>query len=120
MKESNRQRKFARVIQKEMSEIFQKEISIPGSPMVTVTVVRATPDLRIVRVYTSVFPDAQGPETVAYLRETVRETRHLLAQRIRKQVRYIPDLEFFLDDTLQEVEKMDRLFDQIKPSQEEE
>lgn len=116
MKESNRQKKFGRLIQQELSAIFQRDFSVPGGVMLTVTVVRSTPDLAIARIYVSVFPEAKGGETVAHLNESMKEIRHLLGRRIRQNVRHIPELEFFLDDTLQEVERMDRLFDEIKQS----
>lgn len=114
MKESNRQKKFGRLVKEELSSIFQREMPIPGGVMVTVTVVRSTPDLGIARVYISVFPDAKGPETIDYLNKNTKEARGYLGRRIRQSVRHIPELEFFLDDTLQEVERMDGLFDQIK------
>lgn len=114
MKESNRQKKFGKLIQKEIGEMLQREISIPGGPMLTATVVRATPDLAIARIYISVFPDNKGPEALESLEEQKWEIRHQLARRIRHQVRQIPELEFFLDDTAQEVSRMDDLFKQIK------
>ncbi len=114
MKESNRQKKFGKLIMKEISEILQRDFKVPNAPMLTVTVVRATPDLAIARVYISVFPDAQGPPAIEYLTENQWEVRRYLGQRIRQQVRHIPELEFFLDDTPQVVERMDELFDQIK------
>lgn len=114
MKESNRQKKFSKVILQEMSEIFQREVQVPGNPMLTVTVVRATPDLGIARIYISVFPEAQSKDVETHLNEVNKEIRHLLARRIRKQVRHIPELEFFIDDTMAEVKHMDGLFDQIK------
>lgn len=113
MQESNRQKKFARVIQKEIGDILQREITVEGAQMLTVTVVRSTPDLRIARVYISVFPDKAGEAAVEALREDVKHIRHLLAQRIRQQVRHIPELQFYLDDTAREVEHMDQLFDQL-------
>lgn len=120
MKESNRQKKLGKVVQQELSEIFQREISVPGAPMLTVTVVRVTGDLRLARAYISVFPDAKGKTTIEALEEMNREIRHLLAQRIRRQVRHIPELEFYLDDTAQEVAHMDALFARIKSASPEE
>lgn len=113
MLESNRQKKFSKLILKELSEIFQREVQVPDAPMLTVTVVRSTPDLGIARAYISVFPDEKAPGALSFLEENNREIRQLLARRIRKQVRHIPELEFFIDDTLNEVAHMDDLFDKL-------
>jgi ribosome-binding factor A len=118
MKESNRQKKFGKLLQREMSEIFQREMHLSGSPMLTVTVVRASPDLRMARIFISVFPDERGVTALAELESRQREIRSMLAGRIKQQVRYIPELQFFLDDTLLEVEKMEDLLSSLrKPSQ---
>ena len=121
MKESNRQKKFGKLLQKELSEIFQREVLLEGAPMLTVTVVRATPDLRMARIFISVFPDDQGPAAILEVEKKNREIRHTLSQRIKTQVRYMPELNFFLDDTLIEVEKMEGLLGsiRIKPATEE-
>ena len=112
--ESNRQKKFGKLIQQEMSELLPREIAVPDSPLLTVTVVRMTADMGIARVYISVLPDQKGAATIEFLNENKGEARYLLGKRIRKQVRHIPELEFYLDDTLQEVERMDDLFRQIQ------
>jgi ribosome-binding factor A len=118
MKESNRQKKFGKLLQKELSEIFQRELHLEGYPMLTVTVVRTSPDLRTARIYISVFPDEKGPAAIAEVETRYREIRSVLAQRIKKQVRYIPELQFFLDDTLLEVEKMEDLLSSLKKTSE--
>ncbi|MEM7038056.1 MAG: 30S ribosome-binding factor RbfA [Bacteroidota bacterium] len=113
MKESNRQKKFGKLIQKELSVILQRDITLENAPMLTVTVVRGTPDLRIARVYISVFPQDQAEAAMEGLQEANKEIRHLLAQKIRRQVRNIPEIQFYLDDTAQEVKRMDALFDSL-------
>jgi ribosome-binding factor A len=118
MKESNRQKKFGKLLQKELSEVLAREIVLEHSPMLTVTVVRASPDLRMARVFISVFPDDQGPTAVAEVELKYREIRQLLAQRIKQQVRYIPELQFFLDDTMQEVERMEDLLGSLRKPKE--
>ena len=120
MKESNRQKKFGKIIQKELSEIFQREISLEGQPMLTVTVVRASPDLRMIRVFISVFPDEKGAAAIAELELRYKEVRGHLGHRIKKQVRYIPEIQFFLDDTMLEVAKMDALLGALKTPKEDE
>jgi ribosome-binding factor A len=114
MKESNRQKKFGKLLQKELSAIFQRELHLEGNPMLTVTVVRTSPDLRMARIFISVFPDGKGETAIAEVETHYREIRNLLGQRIKSQVRFIPELQFFLDDTLQEVEKMEDLLSHLK------
>ena len=109
MKESNRQKKMGRLILKEMSELFQRDFPLTNGAMMTIHVVRVTTDLAIARLYISVFPDGKGQETIDYLLENKGEIRHLLGRRIRKQVRHIPELQFYLDDTLQEAEHIGEL-----------
>jgi ribosome-binding factor A len=118
MKESNRQKKFGKLIQKELSEVLAREFSIEGSPMLSVTVVRGTPDLKIARIYVSVFPDDKAPLAIGELSTRNREVRQLLAGRLRHQLRFIPELQFYLDDTLHEVDQLEKLFQQIKPAKE--
>jgi ribosome-binding factor A len=118
MKESNRQKKFGKLLQKELSEIFQREIVFEGGPMITVTVVRASPDLRVTKVFISVFPDEMGPKVALEVESKTKEIRHLLSQRIKTQVRYMPELSFFLDDTLSEVEKMEDLLSSLRKPKE--
>ncbi|MCB9232617.1 MAG: 30S ribosome-binding factor RbfA [Bacteroidia bacterium] len=119
MKESNRQKKFSRVIQKELSEVFQREVSLPAGSMVTVSIVRTSPDLNLCKVYLSVFPAENREAVFEEVEGSLGSIRHALAQRIRQQVRRIPELMFFLDDTLDYVDKMDRIFASIKQDEEE-
>jgi ribosome-binding factor A len=114
MKESNRQKKFGKLLQKEMSEVFQRDLRMEGEPMLTVTVVRASPDLRMARIFISVFPDDKAVPALAEIEKRAREIRAVLAQKIKQQVRYIPELQFFLDDTLNEVEKMEDLLGSLR------
>ncbi len=115
MKESNRQKKMGKLILKEMSELFQRDFSISNGAMMTIHVVRVTGDLGIARLYISVFPDAKGQDTIDFLMESKQEIRYLLGRRIRQQVRNIPELQFYLDDTLQEVEQMGELLTSVLP-----
>lgn len=112
--ESKRQQKFSRLIQKELSEIFQRESnSLLPSAMITITKVRATPDLGIVRVYLSFF---NTPDTVLAINTITAhcaEIRYNLGKRIKDQVRGVPQIEFFMDDTNEYVDKMDKIFKRI-------
>ncbi|WP_353134264.1 30S ribosome-binding factor RbfA [Pseudopedobacter sp.] len=112
--ESKRQQKFARVIQKDLGEYFQREANslIPNS-MITVTKVRATPDLGLVKVFLSFFNVSDTAEAIKSIKARSSEIRYLLGKKIKDQVKSIPQLDFFIDDTNEYVDKMDKLFDEI-------
>jgi ribosome-binding factor A len=115
--DSVRQRQIAENIRREMSAVFQLEgRNIYGQQaLVTITGVRITPDLGTARIYLSVFNAPSTKEAVLdQINENHYRLRSTLTPRIRSLVRRIPTIEFFLDDTLDEVEKLDRLFDEIK------
>ncbi|MCS6968786.1 MAG: 30S ribosome-binding factor RbfA [Cytophagales bacterium] len=108
--ESTRQRKVARLLQKELSDIFQKELKeLTGNHLVTVTIVRVTADLSIARVYVSFLPDRGKNEKMELIRQNTKQIRQELACRIRHQVRIIPELHFYIDDTGQEAERINKL-----------
>jgi len=115
--DSKRQQKFSRQIQKDLSEIFQKDMrsarSAFGNAFITITDVKVTPDLSIARIYLSFMlaNDKQG--LMQEIREKTKQIRGVLGQRIRHQARIIPDLEFFLDDTAEYAAKMDRLISSL-------
>ncbi len=112
--ESKRQQRFAGVIQQDLAALFQQEgrAWAPGA-FVTVTRVRMTPDLAIARVYLSFLNMKQAPENIANIKSHANEVRYKLGLRIKNQARVVPHLEFFLDDTNEYVEHMDKLFDEI-------
>ncbi|SIT88952.1 30S ribosome-binding factor RbfA [Pontibacter indicus] len=113
--ESKRQQKFSRLIQKELAEIFLREVPhLFGGAYISVSVVRVSPDLGLARVYLSVMNAKDGNEMLLQeLRVNTKTIRHLLAQRIKKQVRVIPELVFFLDDTAEYSAKIDKLFSNL-------
>lgn len=112
--ESKRQQKFAGVIQKDLAEIFQREgMNYLPNTMVTITKVRVTPDLAIARVYLSFFNNDNNSLALNTIRAHAGEIRYKLGSRIKDQARIVPQLEFFVDDTSEYVERMDRIFDQI-------
>jgi ribosome-binding factor A len=112
--ESKRQQKFSRLIQKELSEIFQRETnSLLPSTMITITKVRATPDLSIVRVFLSFFNTSDHILAINTINAHNAEIRYNLGKRIKDQVRGVPQLAFFMDDTNEYVDKMDKIFNQI-------
>ena len=108
--DSVRQNKIARLIQKELAVLFQAESKnlFPGR-MVTVTMVRVTPDLALAKVYLSVFPNSKDEDIVAQVKPHSKHLRSLLGQNIRHQVRVIPDLVFYLDDSMDYFERIDKL-----------
>ena len=109
--ESKRQQKFARQIQKDLGEIFQKEMrSNFGEAFITVTDVKVSPDLGIARAYLSFLLVDNKQALLTQIQEKTKAIRQILANKIRNQVRVIPELQFFIDDTSEYAAKMDALF----------
>jgi len=112
--ESKRQQKFAGVIQEDLAAILQREGSnyLPNT-MVTITKVRVTPDLAIARVFLSFFNNTSNQLALQTIKLHASEIRYKLGSRIKDQVRVIPQLEFFIDDTSEYVDRMDKIFEKI-------
>ncbi len=108
--ETKRQQKISKLILRDLSEIFQREVThlTPGV-MVTVTKVKVTPDLTLAKVYLSLFPAKDKVALLEKINNATREIRGLLGNRIRHQVRFIPELRFYLDDSLDYIERIDEL-----------
>ena len=107
--ETTRQNKIARLIQKELSEIFLLQTkSMPGV-LVSVSIVRISPDMSYARVYLSVFPSERSEEIVKNINTNMKSIRFELGNRVRHQFRIIPELKFFVDDSLDYAEKIDDL-----------
>ena len=107
--ETTRQNKIARLIQKELSEIFLLQTkSMPGV-LVSVSIVRISPDMSYARVYLSVFPSDRSEEIVKSINANMKSIRFELGNRVRHQLRIIPELKFFVDDSLDYAEKIDEL-----------
>ena len=112
--ESKRQQKFAGVIQQDLAAIFQREgINYLPNTLITITRVRVTPDLAIARVFLSFFNNTNTSSALQIIKQHSSEIRYKLGARIKDQVRIIPQLEFFVDDTGDYVERMDKIFDKI-------
>jgi ribosome-binding factor A len=110
--ETKRQQKFGRQIQKDLSDIFQKEFKmIFGNGMVTVTDVKMSPDLSVARCYLSFLLIDDREAVMNQIDLENKAIRNALANRIRKQVRIIPNLVFFLDDTAAYAAKIEALFE---------
>ena len=115
MKEGKRQKQIAGLIQEEINTIFQRlGLSFINGGMVSVSSVKVTPDLLEVRVYLSIFQGADKKEILKKIEDRHWEIKKELAARVKHQLRRIPELKFFLDDTLDHVFKMEELFDKIK------
>lgn len=107
--DSTRLNKIARLIQKELGDIFQKQTrAIPGT-LISVTSVRVTPDLSLARVHLSIFPNEKADELFKTIQCNTKATRFALGQRTHSQLRVIPDLQFFKDDSLDYIERIDEL-----------
>lgn len=112
--ESKRQQKFAGILQEELAAIFQREGAayLPNT-LVTITRVRVSPDLAVAKVYLSFLNTNNTTLSVAEVNSHAGEIRYKLGARIRHQARVVPTLTFFVDDTNEYVEHMDKLFDKI-------
>jgi len=108
--ETTRQQKIGRLIQKELGEFFQLEgRSLFGNSMITVTKVHITKDLSIARVYLSLFATPNKDTLLKDIQSHTREIRFKLGAKTGKQLRIIPVLEFFLDDSLDYIENIEKL-----------
>ena len=107
--ETTRQNKIARLIQKELSDIFLLQSKAMNGVIVSVTTVRVSPDLSIAHAYVSVFPSERSQEIVANLNGNMKSIRYELGTRVRHQLRVIPELKFHVDDSLDYLEHIDEL-----------
>ncbi len=107
--ENTRQQKIAKQIQKDVADIFQKEGSaIVRGLLVTVTAVRVSPDFGYAKIYISVFPFDRSQELMGALEQNGWFIRRALGQRIRNQLKSVPEIQFFLDDSLEYIEHIDQ------------
>ena len=112
--ESKRQQKFSRLLQKELAEIFQRDVThfFKGN-YISVSTVRVSPDLGVAKVYLSLVLPGDSKTLLQEVRENTKAIRQALAQRIKKQVRVIPDLIFFLDDSAEYAARMDKIISDL-------
>ncbi|RYD91753.1 MAG: 30S ribosome-binding factor RbfA [Sphingobacteriales bacterium] len=119
MQEGKRQKQVAGLIQEEVNDIFRRlGMAMMDGGMVSVSGVKVTPDLLEARIYLSFFQVADTKETLKKVTDRAWEVKRELAARIKTQVRRMPELRFFYDDTLDHVFKMENIFDQIKKDDE--
>jgi ribosome-binding factor A len=112
--DSTRLQKIERLIQKDLGEIFLLQAKQMPGVLVSVTRVRMSPDLSVSKAYLSIFPTERGKEILDNINSNKKSVRYELGLRIGKQVRRIPELIFFLDDSIDYLENIDHLLNQDK------
>jgi ribosome-binding factor A len=108
--ETKRQEKIARLLQKEAAEMFHQELRelLCGS-MLSITISRVSPDLGLVKFYISVFPTEKTHQVLDNINKQKSRVRYTLGQRVGKQLRIVPEISFFVDDSLDYLENIDNL-----------
>ena len=107
--QETRQKRISRLLQKELSLIFETETRKMRGVMVSVTRVKVSPDLGICTAYLSIFPSEKGEELMANINSNEKSIRYELGKRVGKQLRIVPELRFFIDDSLDYIERIDEL-----------
>ena len=107
--QETRQNRIARLLQKELSLIFQSQTRAMHGIMVSVTRCRVSPDLSICTAYLSIFPSEKAEELIKNVTANEKTIRYELATLVRNQLRIIPELRFFIDDSLDYIERIDEL-----------
>jgi ribosome-binding factor A len=108
--ESTRQQKYARLLQKEIGEIFQRDTKhLFGKAFITITLVKMSPDLGFAKIYLSMFMVDSREEMLDVINQKKSQIRKILGQRIGKQVRIVPEIAFFIDDIEDHAQKMDKI-----------
>ncbi|MBC8321052.1 MAG: 30S ribosome-binding factor RbfA [Bacteroidetes bacterium] len=108
-----RQERINNLLQKDLGEIFQVELKhVSRGAMITVTKVKVTPDLSLAKVYLSLFATSDKDELLKNIRSHTKEIRGKLGNRIRNQLRIVPELSFNIDDSLDYIEKIDNLLNE--------
>lgn len=110
--QETRQARISRLLQKELADIFQSQTRMMRRVLVSVTRVKISPDLSICTAYLSVFPSEKGEEILENIKGNEKSVRYELGTRVRNQLRIIPELRFFLDDSLDYLERIDGLLKQ--------
>jgi len=108
--ETNRQKKIGALLQNDLVDILQGEVRKNGvsNLVISVSKVSVTTDLSIARVYLSVFPTDKAAEILAAVRSNMPLIKHDLSQRVKLQLRKVPNLSFYIDDSLDQIEKLDK------------
>jgi ribosome-binding factor A len=108
--ESTRQKKVSRLIQKELADIFlRKSKEVAPGKLVSITVVRVSPDLSFAKVFLSIFPSSNQKEILVSIKDHTSKIRYELGQKVRTQLRIVPEIAFFIDDSLDYIDNIDKL-----------
>ncbi len=108
--ETTRQKKVARLIQKEIADIFiRKSSELAPGKMISVTKVRVSPDLSFAKIYLSIFPSTNQVDILQSVHNHVPKIRYDLGHKVRSQLRIVPEIVFFIDDSLDYIDKIDKL-----------
>lgn len=107
--QETRQNRIARLLQKELAQIFEGQTRQMHGVLVSVTRVRISPDLSICTAYLSIFPSERGEELLQNITANEKSIRYELGRRVRNQLRIIPELRFFIDDSLDYIDHIDEL-----------
>lgn len=115
MKEGKRQKQIAGLLNEELSQIFQRlGLNMIDGGMVSISGVKITPDLLEARIYLSLFQVKDVKAVMKKIDDRSWEIKKELVERVKQQLRRIPDIKYFYDDTLDHVFKMEKIFDKIK------
>ena len=108
--ESNRQKKIASVLQSDLVDVLQGSATRGGmhGVIISVTKVKVTVDLSVAKVYLSIFPNSKANSLINGIRSNTSKIKHEIAQRTRNQLRRMPDLEFFIDDSLEYIDQIEK------------
>jgi len=108
--ETTRQKRIAKIIQMDLAEILQGEVRRNNikNLIITISKVTITPDLSLSKVYVSVFPSDKADDLIASLQANSKQIKHEVAKRVKHQLRKMPDLSFYRDDSLDYIEEIDR------------
>lgn len=107
--QETRQNRISRLLQKELASIFQTQTRMMHGVLVSVTRVKVSPDLSICTAYLSIYPSEKGDELLKNINANEKTIRYELGQRVHNQLRIIPELRFFIDDSLDYLERIDEL-----------
>jgi ribosome-binding factor A len=107
--EGTRLHKIERLLQRELSELFRRQTALLRGTLVTVSAVRVSPDLGTAKIYLSIFPSEKSSELIESIEKNKKTLRYDLAQTVRLQLRRIPELTFYLDDSLDYADNIDKL-----------
>lgn len=108
--ESNRQKKVAGVLQKDLAKVLQNALRDSGHAniLISVSKVKVPTDLSIAKVYVSIFPNNEGPKVLEEIKQVQHIIRHQISQLTRHQLRRMPELKFFIDDSLEYIDGINR------------